>query len=190
MKPASVGTPSLSIGGRPRWTPQPCALKPRAWRGSAGVLLASESGRHATWLNKFTAKLRADQHSLEADFAILSSNVFPAGARELHIQDILHVERRTARITQRTSGLKGERTSCEFPGGAKTLRWLVPVSASLPLLYRGFPRHRPADRRADFGDKTDVIRGRDQSIKQGYQKQVSTKSTFPGFVIGYRDNLV
>ena len=61
----------------------------------AGCIIL-DSKDHATWLNKFTAKLRADQHTLGADFAILSSNVFPAGTRELHIQDgviVAHPER-------------------------------------------------------------------------------------------------
>lgn len=46
-----------------------------------------DSKNHARWSNKFTAKLRADQLAESADFAILSTSVFPAGARELHIQD-------------------------------------------------------------------------------------------------------
>lgn len=46
-----------------------------------------DSKNHARWSNKFTSKLRADQLAEGADFAILSTNVFPAGARELHIQD-------------------------------------------------------------------------------------------------------
>jgi hypothetical protein len=61
----------------------------------AGCIIL-DSKDHATWQNKFTAKLRADQHTLGADFAILSSNVFPAGTRELHIQDgviVAHPER-------------------------------------------------------------------------------------------------
>jgi hypothetical protein len=46
-----------------------------------------DSKNHARWSNKFTTKLRADQLVEGADFAILSTSVFPAGARELHIQD-------------------------------------------------------------------------------------------------------
>jgi hypothetical protein len=46
-----------------------------------------DSKNHARWSNKFTTKLRADQLAEGADFAILASNVFPAGAQQLHIQD-------------------------------------------------------------------------------------------------------
>jgi hypothetical protein len=46
-----------------------------------------DSKNHARWSNKFTQKLRSDQLAEGADFAILSSNVFPAGARQLHMQD-------------------------------------------------------------------------------------------------------
>ena len=46
-----------------------------------------DSKNHARWSNKFTTKLRTDQLAEGADFAILSTSVFPASARELHIQD-------------------------------------------------------------------------------------------------------
>jgi len=46
-----------------------------------------DSKNHARWSNKFTQKLRSDQLTEGADFAILSSSVFPAGARQLHMQD-------------------------------------------------------------------------------------------------------
>jgi hypothetical protein len=46
-----------------------------------------DSKNHARWSNRFTSKLRADQLAEGADYAILSTNVFPAGVRELHIQD-------------------------------------------------------------------------------------------------------
>jgi hypothetical protein len=46
-----------------------------------------DSKNHARWSNKFTQKLRSDQLTEGADFAILSSNVFPAGARQVHLQD-------------------------------------------------------------------------------------------------------
>jgi hypothetical protein len=42
---------------------------------------------HKKWSNGFTAKLRTDQLAEGADFAILSTAVFPAGARQLHVQD-------------------------------------------------------------------------------------------------------
>jgi len=46
-----------------------------------------DSKNHARWSNKFTQKLRSDQLAEGADFAILSSSVFPANARQLHLQD-------------------------------------------------------------------------------------------------------
>jgi hypothetical protein len=46
-----------------------------------------DSKNHAKWSNKFTIKLRSDQLIEGADFAILSSNVFPAGSHQLHVQD-------------------------------------------------------------------------------------------------------
>lgn len=49
--------------------------------------VAVDCKNHKRWSNGFTAKLRADQLDEGADFAVLSSSVFPAGARQLHIQD-------------------------------------------------------------------------------------------------------
>ena len=49
--------------------------------------IAIDSKNHARWQNSFTRKLRADQLAEGADFAILSSTVFPAGVQHLHIQD-------------------------------------------------------------------------------------------------------
>jgi len=46
-----------------------------------------DSKNHKAWQNKFTSKLRADQLTEGADFAILSSSVFPAGTQQLHLQD-------------------------------------------------------------------------------------------------------
>lgn len=48
-----------------------------------------DSKAHARWSNSFTRKLRADQLTEGADFAILSTSVFPKEARSsrLHIQD-------------------------------------------------------------------------------------------------------
>jgi hypothetical protein len=42
---------------------------------------------HKRWQHKFTSKLRQDQRAHDADHAILSTAVFPAGLRQLHIQD-------------------------------------------------------------------------------------------------------
>jgi hypothetical protein len=46
-----------------------------------------DSKNHSRWSNRFTSKLRSDQLAAGADFAVLSSSVFPAGAQQLHIQD-------------------------------------------------------------------------------------------------------
>jgi hypothetical protein len=46
-----------------------------------------DSKAHARWSNKFTTKLRSDQLAEGADFAILSTSVFPKDAAQLHIQD-------------------------------------------------------------------------------------------------------
>src|SRR5579862_1478593 len=48
-----------------------------------GVAVGSivlDSKNHRAWQNKFTSKLKADQRAEGADFAILSTSVFPAGA--------------------------------------------------------------------------------------------------------------
>jgi hypothetical protein len=46
-----------------------------------------DSKNHKRWQNRFTAKLRQDQLAHCADHAVLSSAAFPAGARQLHVQD-------------------------------------------------------------------------------------------------------
>jgi len=46
-----------------------------------------DSKNHKRWQNKFTAKLRQDMNDHNADHGVLSSSVFPSGARQLHIQD-------------------------------------------------------------------------------------------------------
>ena len=55
-----------------------------------GVLVGKivlDSKNHRRWANRFTEKLRSDQLTEGADFAILSSSTFPRGAKQLHIQD-------------------------------------------------------------------------------------------------------
>jgi hypothetical protein len=42
---------------------------------------------HKRWASTFVTKLRSDQRTVGADFAILSTSTFPKGARQLHIQD-------------------------------------------------------------------------------------------------------
>jgi hypothetical protein len=56
-------------------------------KGAVVGSVALDSKNHARWSNKFTQKLRSDQLAEGADFAILSSSVFPAGAQQLHVQD-------------------------------------------------------------------------------------------------------
>ncbi len=46
-----------------------------------------DSKNHNAWRKDFVTKLRSDQLSAQADHAVLSSSKFPAGARQLHIQD-------------------------------------------------------------------------------------------------------
>jgi hypothetical protein len=46
-----------------------------------------DSKAHARWQNRFVAKLREDMIEHRADHGVLSSTVFPAGTRQLHIQD-------------------------------------------------------------------------------------------------------
>lgn len=46
-----------------------------------------DSKNHNAWRNDFVTKLRSDQLSAQADHAVLSSSKFPAGTRQLHIQD-------------------------------------------------------------------------------------------------------
>ena len=51
-----------------------------------GQIVYDSKNRNA-WQNAFVTKLRADQIAQRADHAILSSNKFPAGARQLHMQE-------------------------------------------------------------------------------------------------------
>jgi hypothetical protein len=55
--------------------------------GAAIGKIVLDSKARARWSNRFTRKLRDDQLAASADFAILSSTVFPAGAKQLHLQD-------------------------------------------------------------------------------------------------------
>lgn len=51
-----------------------------------GCIIYDSKNRNA-WRNEYVTKLRQDQLAAKADHAILSTSVFPAGARQLHIQD-------------------------------------------------------------------------------------------------------
>jgi hypothetical protein len=56
-------------------------------RGIVAGRIILDSKDHSRWSNRFTQKLRDDQIAANADFAILSSNVFPAGKQHIHVQD-------------------------------------------------------------------------------------------------------
>ena len=46
-----------------------------------------DSKNRSAWRNDYVTKLRADQVEAKANHAVLASKVFPAGAREMHLQD-------------------------------------------------------------------------------------------------------
>lgn len=46
-----------------------------------------DSKNREAWRNDYTSKLRDDQIAARADHAILSSRVFPAGTKQLHVKD-------------------------------------------------------------------------------------------------------
>jgi hypothetical protein len=51
-----------------------------------GCIIYDSKNRNA-WRNEYLTKLRQDQLAAKADHSVLSTHVFPAGARQLHIQD-------------------------------------------------------------------------------------------------------
>lgn len=57
------------------------------YQGTLAGKIILDSKDHLRWSNKFTQKLRADQIAEGADFAILSTSIFPAGKQQIHIQD-------------------------------------------------------------------------------------------------------
>jgi hypothetical protein len=61
-----------------------------------------DSKNRAAWRNDYVTKLRRDQLAAKADHAVLSTNVFPAGSRQLHLQDgvILASPARIAALAQ------------------------------------------------------------------------------------------
>ena len=56
-------------------------------RSQACGLIIIDSKNHMAWRNDFVTKLRDDQVNAKADHAILSTNVFPSGKKELYILD-------------------------------------------------------------------------------------------------------
>ena len=57
------------------------------YQGTVAGKIILDSKDHARWSNRFTQKLRDDQLAANADFAILSTSIFPAGKRHIHVQD-------------------------------------------------------------------------------------------------------
>lgn len=57
------------------------------YQGDVAGRIILDSKDHLRWSNRFTQKLREDQIAASADFAILSSNVMPAGKQHIHVQD-------------------------------------------------------------------------------------------------------
>jgi len=57
------------------------------YEGNTAGKIILDSKDHLRLSNKFTQKLRADQLSEGADFALLSTTRFPAGKEQVHIQD-------------------------------------------------------------------------------------------------------
>jgi hypothetical protein len=51
-----------------------------------GRIVYDSKNRNA-WQNAFVDKLRSDQIAAKADHAVLTTSAFPAGARQLHLQD-------------------------------------------------------------------------------------------------------
>ena len=51
-----------------------------------GTIVSDRKNRNA-WQNNFVSKLRSDMIAAKADHAILSTNKFPAGARQLHLME-------------------------------------------------------------------------------------------------------
>jgi hypothetical protein len=51
-----------------------------------GCIIYDSKNRNA-WRNDYVTKLRQDQLAACADHAILSTHIFPAGARQIHVQD-------------------------------------------------------------------------------------------------------
>ena len=53
---------------------------------ACGFIVYDSKNRNA-WRNEYVSKLCRDQLAAKADHAVLATHVFPAGARQLHIQD-------------------------------------------------------------------------------------------------------
>lgn len=55
--------------------------------GRVGGRLVYDSKNRSAWRNGYVTKLRKDQLAANADHAILTTQVFPSGARQIHLQD-------------------------------------------------------------------------------------------------------
>jgi hypothetical protein len=55
--------------------------------GAVCGTIVYDSKNHGTWRNDHVTKLRADQVTLKADCAVMSSHKFPAGTKQIHLQE-------------------------------------------------------------------------------------------------------
>lgn len=55
--------------------------------GRACGRIVYDAKNRSAWQNAYATKLRADQLAAKADYAILASRAFPAGAQQVHLQD-------------------------------------------------------------------------------------------------------
>lgn len=56
-------------------------------KGEVCGSIVYDSKNHTTWRKTFVKKLKVDQLASKADHAVLTTSVFPTGARQLHVQD-------------------------------------------------------------------------------------------------------
>jgi hypothetical protein len=83
----SAAFPDDRVSRVVKGVPGPDVLVEVVHNGEVVGKIALDSKVHARWQNKFTSKLRSDMLAEGADFAILSTSVFPKDAQQLHIQD-------------------------------------------------------------------------------------------------------
>lgn len=155
--------------------PGPDVLVEVVHNGEVIGKIALDSKVHARWQNKFTSKLRSDQLAEDADFAILSTSVFPKDATQLHIQDgvivadparvpvLVHllrsqiIENYTLRLTAEARDAKAERLLAYVvsPGCRDLLDRIVRLTTDMASLDL-----READVHATTWKKrADLIRG-------------------------------
>lgn len=119
--------PDDRISRVPKGAPGPDVLVEVMQDGTVIGKIALDNKVHVRWQNKFTSKLRSDMIADGADFAILSTSVFPKDATQLHIQDgvivadpgrvpvLVHplrsqiIDNHTLRLTAEARDVKAER---------------------------------------------------------------------------------